>query len=317
MKTRNIYSLLYVTFVAVVLVACNDYDAAQTAYEEIVDSDVTTTPPNIDSAWELQLIPNVGQHSGEVFVYKDKKYDKLFTRTLGWNGGIGVQSTSLSDGNVLWAFNDSYFGVVDAETRARGNCNFPHNSIMVQTTVGGSLGETDDDLRWLVDYIQTNDPDGEGYYQAYTHIAPDETIMEETDEEHFYQIGGATIFDNNGVKELQMLWGEMDNHEGKMTRTSTCLAVYSLEGQPGNSTYLKRISKNEKFNTDDVGYGSTIWKDEDGHIYLYVTENNRPLVARTTTHDLTSEWEYYIRDLVVTLCGKRCIRRKRRELALL
>ena len=40
---------------------------------------------------------------------------------------------------------------------------------MVQTTVGGSLGETDDDLRWLVDYIQTNDPDGEGYYQAYTH----------------------------------------------------------------------------------------------------------------------------------------------------
>lgn len=91
--------------------------------------------------------------------------------------------------------------------------------------------------------------------------------------------------------------GEIDNHEGKMTRTGTCLAVYSLEGQPGNSTYLKRISKNEEFNTDDVGYGSTIWKDEDGHIYLYVTENNRPLVARTTTHDLTSEWEYYIRDL--------------------
>ena len=82
-----------------------------------------------------------------------------------------------------------------------------------------------------------------------------------------------------------------------MTRTGTCLAVYSLEGQPGNSTYLKIISKNEEFNIDDVGYGSTMWKDEDGHIYLYVTENNRPLVARTTTHDLASEWEYYIRDL--------------------
>lgn len=104
MKTRNIYSALCTTFVAgLVLVACNDYDAAQTAYEEIVDSDVTITPPNMDSAWELQLIPNVGQHSGEVFVYKDKKYDKLFTRTLGWNGGIGVQSTLLSDGNVFWA----------------------------------------------------------------------------------------------------------------------------------------------------------------------------------------------------------------------
>ena len=296
MKTRNIYSALCTTFVAgLVLVACNDYDAAQTAYEEIVDSDVTITPPNMDSAWELQLIPNVGQHSGEVFVYKDKKYDKLFTRTLGWNGGIGVQSTLLSDGNVFWAFNDSYYGVVDAETRARGNCNFPHNSIMVQTTVSGSLGETDDDLRWLVDYVQTNDPDGEGYYQAYAHIAPDETIMGETDEEYFYQIGGATVFDNNGVEELQMLWGKYN--EEKMTRTGTCLAVYSLEGQPGNSTYLKIISKNEEFNIDDVGYGSTMWKDEDGHIYLYVTENNRPLVARTTTHDLASEWEYYIRDL--------------------
>ena len=54
--------------------------------------------------------------------------------------------------------------------------------------------------------------------------------------------------------------GGIDNHEGKMTRTGTCLAVYSLEGQPGNSTYLKRISKTKEFNTDDVGYGSTIWK---------------------------------------------------------
>ena len=34
MKTRNIYSALCTTFVAgLVLVACNDYDAAQTAYE--------------------------------------------------------------------------------------------------------------------------------------------------------------------------------------------------------------------------------------------------------------------------------------------
>lgn len=73
MKTRNIYSALCTTFVAgLVLVACNDYDAAQTAYEEIVDSDVTITPPNMDSAWELQLIPNVGQHSGEVLFIKTK-----------------------------------------------------------------------------------------------------------------------------------------------------------------------------------------------------------------------------------------------------
>ena len=52
MKTRNIYSALCTTFDAgQVLDASNDYDAAQTAYEEIVDSDVTITPPNMDSAW--------------------------------------------------------------------------------------------------------------------------------------------------------------------------------------------------------------------------------------------------------------------------
>ena len=61
---------------------------------------------------------------------------------------------------------------------------------MVQTTVGGSLGETDDDLRWLVDYIQTNMILMEKVIirRIYTHSS-DETIMEETDERaFFYQI---------------------------------------------------------------------------------------------------------------------------------
>ena len=40
-----------------------------------------------------------------------------------------------------------------------------------------------------------------------------------------------------------MLWGEMDIHEGKMTRTGTCLAVYSLEGQPVIVLILKELVK--------------------------------------------------------------------------
>ena len=129
----------------------------------------------------------------KVFVYKDKKYDKLFTRTLGWNSGVGAQSTLLPDGNVFGGFNDSYYGVVDAETRARGNCNIPHNSIMVQTTVAqGVLGETDSDLKWQADYVQTNDSEGEGYYQAYAHIIPQKAVAEEIEDKYFYQANGAS-----------------------------------------------------------------------------------------------------------------------------
>lgn len=298
MRRETLYSALCTAFVAVTLIACNDYDAAQTAYEDTTDTGVEVTPPSLDSSWELQMISNVGQHNEKVFVYKDKKYDKLFTRTLGWNGGVGAQSTLLPDGNVFWGFNDSYYGVVDAETRARGNCNIPHNSIMVQTTVAqGVLGETDSDLKWQADYVQTNDSEGEGYYQAYAHIIPQKAVAEEIEDKYFYQANGASVFNDNGVQKLQMLWGAIDNREGKMERIGTCLVTYSLEGQLSNSTYLEQINKNEEFNTDAVGYGSTVWEDEDGHTYLYATESNRPIVARTTTHDLSSEWEYYIRDL--------------------
>lgn len=293
MRRKYIYSALYTAFIAVALTACNDYDAAQTAYEDKTDDEVAVTPPNIDLSWELQQIPNIGQHNGNVSVYKDKKYDKLFTRTLGWNGGFGGQTTLLPDGNVFWAFNDSYYGVVDAETRARGVCNLPHNSIMVQTAdAAGTLGETDDQLKWMADYIQTEDPAGEGYYQANAHL-----ILDEANENYYYQASDATVFDDNGTRKLQMLWGAIDNTAGKKTRTGTCLVTYRLEGQPGGDTYLEKISRDENFNTDAIGYGSTMWEDEDGHTYLYVTESNRPMVARTTTHDLTSEWEYYIRDL--------------------
>lgn len=305
MKKKNIYSSLCTAFVALALAACNDYDAAQTAYVDVTDDEETVTPPSLDSSWMLEMISNVGQQNEKVFVYKDKKYDKLFTRILGWNGGFVGQSTLLPGGNVFWAFNDSYYGVVDAETRARGNCNVPRNSIMVQVANSSeTLGETDDNLKWMADYVQTNNPDGESYYYARTHLhhsstslTPEDIEAGKIEQDYFYQSSAATVFEDNGIKKLQMLWAAIDNHDGKMTRTGTCLATYSLEGQPGQDAYLKVISKDEAFNTDAIGYGSTIWEDEDGHTYLYVTEGNRPMVARTTTHDLTSEWEYYIRDL--------------------
>ena len=87
--------------------------------------------PRPDDGWELEYLPhNNANHN--VYVYKDKLYDGLFTRTLGWNGGDGVQTTALPDGNIFWSFNDSFYGrATAAASRIRQSCNFPRNSIMV------------------------------------------------------------------------------------------------------------------------------------------------------------------------------------------
>ena len=251
--------------------------------------------PQIDSEWNLELMPNRSGQYWKVFVYKDLKYNALFTRSLGWNGGDGVFTTGLPDGNIFWSFNDSFYGVIN-ENRSRGNCSFPRNSIMVQT-----LGEKDENLVWLADYVQTNDPNADRYYQVRTHIRhPKATLSDEKiqageiDQDYLYWAGDATIYNN----QMQMLWGAVDNTDPNnlMRRFGTCLATYSLEGKPGDATYMKLISRNDNFNDHTLGYGDTMWEDEDGHIYLYTTSNYKVAVARTATRDLGSQWEYYVAD---------------------
>jgi hypothetical protein len=256
----------------------------------------TVKMPEIDPSWQLELIPNRGQHSFRVFVYKDKKYDALFTRNLGWNGGDGVQTTLLPDGNTFWSFNDSFYGVVNSADRSRGSSSFPRNTLMVQTP-----GDEEENFVWLADFVQTSNPAAERYYHARTHIRhPLATLSAadiqkgEIDQDYLYWAGDATIY--NG--QMQMLWGAVDNTDQNnlMRRFGTCLATYSLEGKPGDANYLKLISRNDNFSNDPVGYGATMWEDEDGHTYLYTTYDYIPLVARTATHDLNSAWEYYVSD---------------------
>lgn len=308
MRKDILYKTFCAAFMAMSLAACNDYDPVEVAYEETIDDDEVIEAPDIDPSWDLELIPNVGDHDTRVFAYKDNKYNKLFTRTLGWNGGDGVQTTVLPDGNTFWTFNDSFYGVVNAD-RARGNCSFPRNTIMVQTTdATGMPGETDDNLVWLVDYVQTSDPNADRYYQARTHIrhpqaekTDEEIAAGDIDQNFLYWAGDATVVEQGGKQVLQMLWGGVDNRNGGMVRINTCLATYSLDGQPGDDTYLKLIDRNDEFHSEDggnlQGYGDTVWEDEDGHTYLYTAENYIPIVARSTTHDLNTTWEYYIRDL--------------------
>ena len=291
-KNGKIFSLF---LMCGILGACDKFEAIPLEYKstplEEAQEEVLNT---IDPAWELELM----ETNGYVMAFKDKKYDKLFTRTLGWNGGDGVLTTLLPDGNAFWSFNDSFYGVVEGETRARKDCSFPRNSIMVQTP-----GDEEENLVWLADFVQTTTPEAPRYYQARTHIRhpkaslSDDKIQEgEIDQDWLYWAGDATVCNN----KLQVLWNGVDNTNpyALMRHEGICLATYSLEGTPGDDNYMKLISADHHFNDVDIyGYGSTLWEDEDGHIYLYGSYNNYDMiVARTARHDLTSPWEYYVGD---------------------
>ncbi len=279
-----------------------------------VEADLDKWPaPVVDESWNLELMAHNNANKN-VYVYKDKLYDNLFTRSLGWNGGDGVETTLLPDGNLFWSFNDSFYGYANPTTRARGSCSFPRNTIMVQTRDEsiGRLGEKDENLVWLADWVNTTNPNGDRYYHCRTHLrhpkgekTADEIKRGDIDQQYLYWAGDGTIVDG----QLQMLWaGVYNGTENLMAADNRALAIYSLEGKPGDESYLKLLSVDHNFfEYDPIGYGSTLWEDEDGHIYLYacnqfkknpndLLNTSSPVVARTATHDLRSKWEYYVAD---------------------
>lgn len=279
-----------------------------------VEADTLKWPaPVIDSAWKLNYMGH-NNANNNVYVYKDKLYDGLFTRSLGWNGGDGVETTLLPDGNLFWTFNDSFYGLTDAYTRTRKDCNFPRNSIMVQTTnpETGKLGENDSNLVWLADWVNTTNPSAGRYYQCRTHLRHpkgEKTLAQiqagDIDQTYLYWAGDGTVVDG----QLQVLWsGVYNGSENLMKADNRALAIYSLEGKPGDDTYLKLLSVDHNFFAKDtIGYGATLWEDEDGHTYLYACNQfkknsgdqlntSSPVVSRSTTHDLRSKWEYYVAD---------------------
>ena len=266
--------------------------------------------PVIDDDWQLERIEG-DVRPGTAFAYKDKKYDKLFTRTSGWNGGDGVLTVGLPNGDVLWTFNDSFYGTVTNRTRARGNCSFPRNTIMVQKAHDGVPGENAKDFVWLVDYVNWTNPSASTYMNARTHLrhplgekTDAQIAAGEIDQGKVYWSGDGRIY--NGT--LQMIWFGVESAE--LRNLGTTLATYSLEGNeptgyykdnipdylPHEGDYLYRESVDHQINDNEVSYGSTLWEDEDGHNYLYATKGYTPLVARTRTADLYSDWEYYVKD---------------------
>lgn len=297
---------------AIMLFAGTSVHAQDLTHE--VEADHSKWPePVVDSAWKLTLMKHNNANKN-VYVYKDKLYDGLFTRSLGWNGGDGVETTLLPDGNLFWTFNDSFYGRADANTRARRACNFPRNSIMVQTVdpATGKLGEKDANLVWLADWVNTTNPSGDRYYQCRTHLrhpkgekSDAEIQAGDIDQTYLYWAGDGTVVDG----QLQVLWaGVYNGTENLKKADNRALAIYSLEGKAGDPDYLKLISVDHHFfEYDPIGYGATLWEDEDGHTYLYacnqfkknpddILATSSPVVARSATHDLRSKWEYYVAD---------------------
>lgn len=272
-------------------------------------TDNPTVGPDIKPEWDLELMPDATR-SGAAVAYKDWKYNKLFTRTRGWNGGDGVLTVGLPDGSVFWTFNDSFYGRVNAADRSRGDCNFPRNSVMLQKATDGVLDETDKDLIWLADYVNWTDPSAERYFHCRTHLrhpdgekTVDEILAGDIDQDRVYWSGDGTIYDG----KLQMLW--MGTASKELRALGTSIATYSLDGTipegyylddipdylPKKGNYLYREKVTHQINDNAVSYGSTLCEADDGHTYLYGTNGYGVLVARTATHDLYSKWQYYVR----------------------
>lgn len=267
--------------------------------------------PIIEEDWQLERI--VGDvRPGTAYAYKDKKYDGLFTRSSGWNGGDGVLTVGLPNGDVFWTFNDSFYGRVTPRTRARQtNCSFPRNSIMVQKAHDGIPGEASEDFVWLADYVNWTTPSTNTYMNARTHLrhplgekTDAQIAAGEIDQGKVYWSGDGRIYDG----KLQMIWFGVESTE--LHNLGTTLATYSLDGNepvnyykptipdylPHEGDYLYRESVTHQINDNEVSYGSTLWEDEDGHNYLYATKGYKPVVGRTKTADLYSGWEYYVKD---------------------
>ena len=304
MKTINLKYIVMMAFGASMMLPLSSCEEALEALPLEYKEDPKFSVPTLQESWKLEEMNNATDN-GYVYAYKDKLYDEMFTRTHGWNGGDGVQTTLLPGGNLFWTFNDSFYGVVEAETRARKSCSFPRNTIMVQTANGeGRPGDSADNLMWLADFVQTDNPNAERYYHARTHLRHPNAAMSdadiqrgEIDQDYVYWAGDGTVVDG----KLQQLWNGVYTGDGNMTGLGTALAIYNLDGKPGDENYLKIESVNHNFfEANPYSIGQTMWEDEDGHTYLYGSYQQSfvsyPIVARSKTHDLNSGIEYYVID---------------------
>ena len=242
--------------------------------------------------------------SGKVYVYTDLTYWNLFgVRLHGWNGGSGASSVLLPGGRTLWTFGDSFFGIV-SENRNRKKYNMPHSAAMVQS------GEaSQDDFITLNEYVSTQRTLKNNYtYWGKAWVRHPEATLDQAqidkgkiDADHYYRPeDGVVVNGGEGYPMLQML---LAGYDADNNRNETSLALFSLEGAPGDATYMKLVDLRRNIVDYSASYGTSVLEDG-GRIYLYGNVQSSgvwgntcyPVVARTQNRSLDSPWEYYVKN---------------------
>lgn len=222
----------------------------------------------------LVLIPNTGEWEQGLMVFHDTVYNNYLTRYSGWNGGDGCVSIPLPNGNVVWSFQDSFFGEVRPD-RARVDNVFVRNAGFIQ--IGRSTAPSS--------YIQLN-PTGSNGKAATWVTVPGAT----NGDEKLYWGGPAQVLGN----EVQMVMGQLHLIGGVLEHQSTDVAVFTLPDMQ-----QKQIIQ-QKYN-GKLPFDASLFKCNDGYTYMYTSENfgicaSHVYVARAANNDITGDWEFYTKN---------------------
>lgn len=219
----------------------------------------------------LVLIPNIGEWDERLMVFHDTVYNNFLTRYTGWNGGDGCVSIPLPNGNVVWSFQDSFFGEVRPD-RARVDNVFVRNAGFIQ--LGRSTAPAS--------YVQLNPTGGNG--KAVTWV----TVPGATNgDEKLYWGGPAQVVGN----EVQMVMGQLHLINNVLEHQSTDVAVFTLPDMQ-----QKEIIQNKY--TGPLPFDASLFKGSDGYTYMYTSQGfgicaSHVFVARAADNDITGTWEFY------------------------
>lgn len=222
----------------------------------------------------LVLIPNTGEWEQNLLVFHDTVYNNYLTRYSGWNGGDGCVSIPLPNGNVVWSFQDSFFGEVRPD-RARIDNVFVRNAGFIQT--GRSTAHSS--------YIQLN-PTGPNGKAATWVTVPGAS----NGDEQLYWGGPAQVLGN----EVQMVMGQLHLINNVLEHQSTDVVVFNLPGMQ-----QKQVIQNKY--TGKLPFDASLFKCNDGYTYMYTTESygicaSHAFVARAANNDITGNWEFYTKN---------------------
>lgn len=216
----------------------------------------------------LALIVNKGEWDPNVKVFTDIDYNNFLTRYEGWNGGDGCYSVLLPNGDILWTFQDSFFGHI-GNNRARINNVFVRNAAFIQQNM--SLNQV----------IQLNPGEG-NLSETWTKYAGS------ADDVDWYWTGDSHIY-NGKLQVLMAHITKTGNGTWDFQQVSTDVGIFSLP-----DVKLETIVKD--VNKSSVPYSSGLFDAPDGFTYMYGNENGYLTsflrIARVKDGDLTSDWEY-------------------------